>query len=183
MEVVAELDWTSAVRKIPHHGKEALDRIAVGLHGLGHQREPDEHEPEPREDAPRFPDPVPLADHRHHDAGKRQYLNVIRDRESRERGNLRRDGGTDVGAHDHGGRLVQVHDPDVDETDDEHGRHARALDEGGRHGADADVNQPPVGSLPEQILDAAGRELLNVRGEQLDAYEEYPRPRQKLDEK
>ena len=167
---------------IAHRLKQGLDRVPVGLHGVGHEGQPHEDQPQPRQDHARAPQAVPLAGHGHEYAGEGEDLHIGGDGKRAEGGDLGGDGGADVGPHDHGRRLVEVHHPHVDEAHDQHGGDAGALDQGGGRRPYPHVHQTLVGGFAEQILDPAGGQLLDVGGEQMHPHQKHPRPGQQPDE-
>ena len=78
--------------------------------------------------------------------------------------NPRRDGGSDVGAHDHAHRLGKAHDPGAHKTHHHHRGGSAALNNSGDQRPQHDAHHPVVGEHPQELLHfPAGRFLHAVR--------------------
>ena len=99
-----------------------------------------------------------------------------------QRGDLRRDRGADVRAHDDRRRLIQGHEPDVDETHDHDRGRRRALNDRRHARAYSDARKAAFGSFVEPAAQFVRRETLDVVRQDLESEQKRTQPRQKFDE-
>ena len=154
--------------------------MKIGIHGIGHDREPYKDEPESGEDIAHNFYALILGEHGHEHAHNGQNEKERRNVEAAERGDPCRDGGPDIGAHDDGGRLEERHDPRVDKTDDHDGGRRRALNDDGRRRADPDARDPVVRRLVEHRAELSVRQTGHAVRHHFHADEERAQPSQQL---
>ena len=161
-----------------------MNGVPVGLHGSRHEFETNKNQSEAGKNVTGLLNVIVFTDHAEHHAREHENLNICGDGKCAEGGNLRGDRGTDVRAHDHCRSLIQVHDSDVYEADDQYRGYAGALNQRCGRRADSNVHKALVRGFSKQLFDSSGCELFDIRRQQIHADEEHARSRKQLhDEK
>ena len=152
-------------------GQEGLDPVERGkrFHGSAHQFETHEQQAETGQDTAERFQVAFLGKQAHESAqsgegGKDDTGgDGIIPAEHTQCDNLRRDGGTDIGAIDDGGGLCERDDSGIDKADGHDGRRTGTLDGSRSKRADSDAQQFTAGSFGEKFFQFVRTRRLQIR--------------------
>ena len=154
--------------------------MQLRIHGIGHDAKSDKDKAQSRKDITDDFHFLRLGEHRHEHTDDCEHQKKSRDVKGTEGSDPRRDGRTDVGTHDDGGRLKECHDPRIHKADDHDRRRRRALNDHRDGGADADARNAVVCRLVEHALKPAVRKAGHAVRHHIHADEERTKPSAKF---
>ena len=145
-----------------------LRHVPHTRHGAGHPGQAHEKNAEAKDNMTDFNNVLPFAEHDSQDPCQKEYRGYLRKVKGNKLGGHR---STDIGTKDYTRRLIQIHQPRVDEAD-HHYRTRRGLYNRCKNNTDQHSNKAVLGKHLQDAPQLGPRRLLNTLAHQPHAKQE-----------